>query len=1102
MGSTFQPARQAIAALLCAQLLLPALSRPAQAAERVVTGDAIVTMEIGQPSVWSLAQAHYFLAQMHKNNTSLATRTPDPSALDPNQADASRLATVQTLLGAEARYDQALGAKNRAALQSFRDQLQRRDQARADLEARKADLAKAKADQEALDEQVAALTTEDKLADAARGKAPATPADIKRKSDLAVLTVRRDAKKGDVDALGTEVSSLSTAAAADVAAPAVSTAVPADLPTDLPSSDAFKAFATSALNGLTNPRLSASIALDNFVGMQYEIVAKQLSLLRDEVGPDERVIFLELPTSIYTVDRWADDYVAQVDWKVTDYYDQEPDSDIQNEVICEQLESAGELPRWILETINGSSRKKVRLDSAVSPGKLTACVARQVDRARQDALTDKLAEEMKEEPGCTDLSKPSIKSFAQQIVGPATSTFDPKSMCMQALTKCAEETSKKVVEPHEPALKTCEESLTKTAQAPIEGSSQKVPITLAMVERQLGQPAAPPYGHLADAREIGGGPRPLHVRALEIIPHQSAINVNESTAAVHGRFFRGILGLLNGLGLDIVSRSQSELYQRFVQQEVFASGFGKGGAEFGWTFGPQPGTKRIAPGQRTTYAVLAVPKGTLAIALEATGRSFKRRRSPDRAEPLQRQRFLVGIPGERTEQFWVTGIDYAPVAKGAAVTALIDGRYFSPQLGVLVDGVPLRRALSITRAGGDEQGGPPGATGVDGEFEITNSREIALRFSMGKDYVGTPSITLVSPERSNGINRFSLELNHGPRSSLADASRREPMFIEAFDPEHLAVDRLDEQAAPTCECPIATLVRARLTGAGLRPRAQISINGQPVEVAEERDEKAVEQRIHRQPCKPFAVQETTSSYFLYVEDPGDDWKLRYLQPKSSGFDAKEIAPSFGHPFAVKVRHYRRGVDGWPSRVFLSLTGDKTLSAVHLIEPRRGRCFNPPAAAGGGYQITCELAAERGPEPEFLTLRATGKTEHLVDVDLPVRPRVIGFKNPRTGKPSGYADEQPVVFLEGVGLPAVTGVLFGSQTATLSSPPGSEVLTVQVPKAEVAAGEEKQVPILLQLKDGQNVPSGAAYLFLGAPLPKLLLCGGSPCRPWPGGRHGS
>src|SRR5205085_4364979 len=67
------------------------------------------------------------------------------------------------------------------------------------------------------------------------------------------------------------------------------------------------------------PKLNASLRLDNFLQMQYEIIAKQLTLLRDEVGPGERVIFLELPQTVNAAYDKADNKWAQSWWKVAGY---------------------------------------------------------------------------------------------------------------------------------------------------------------------------------------------------------------------------------------------------------------------------------------------------------------------------------------------------------------------------------------------------------------------------------------------------------------------------------------------------------------------------------------------------------------------------------------------------------------------------------------------------------------------------------------------------------------------------------------------------------------------------------------------------------------
>jgi hypothetical protein len=81
-------------------------------------------------------------------------------------------------------------------------------------------------------------------------------------------------------------------------------------PDRLPKSvfdDAFRDTAKELIERFNkSPKLNASLMLDNFLQMQYEIIAKQLTLLRDEVGPGERLLFLELPQTINVAHHEAD----------------------------------------------------------------------------------------------------------------------------------------------------------------------------------------------------------------------------------------------------------------------------------------------------------------------------------------------------------------------------------------------------------------------------------------------------------------------------------------------------------------------------------------------------------------------------------------------------------------------------------------------------------------------------------------------------------------------------------------------------------------------------------------------------------------------------
>jgi hypothetical protein len=85
--------------------------------------------------------------------------------------------------------------------------------------------------------------------------------------------------------------------------------------------DVFKEAVTSRVKDFNEktPRPNASLQLENFLQMQYEIIAKQLTLLRDEVGPGERLLFLELPQTVNVTHHEADKKWAQSWWRITGY---------------------------------------------------------------------------------------------------------------------------------------------------------------------------------------------------------------------------------------------------------------------------------------------------------------------------------------------------------------------------------------------------------------------------------------------------------------------------------------------------------------------------------------------------------------------------------------------------------------------------------------------------------------------------------------------------------------------------------------------------------------------------------------------------------------
>ncbi len=577
------------AALLCALVALPLLAGYGEAQDS--NRDRVV-IHVGAPSVWSLGQAHYLLAKMQQEDRALTTRMPDGNELDANGINATRIQIIKTLLDVEAQFSQKIGAENQAKQDAFKDKIRRRDQAKAELKQKQAELNDLDEELRKLKEKKARLEVEldqvkkdrerpRKDPEHAEVTLPIPPPGDHENTlgqDIAVLAQRIDAKQADRDDEADEVKTLTTQANGDVPEPNFAE-VQLGSAKGLPSpSPFFTDRIKKIVDGMKEPRFAASIALDNFIGMQYEIIAKQLTLLRDEVGPDERIIFLELPSSIYTAACKGDEYIAQVQWEVTEYYD---DSKFNVRPFVRDHSSV------MSETEQNQWRRGNYL------------------KIRDDAIKNERSNRTYFANGWSDANT-------------------------------------------------------------------------------------------------------SNVRAIDIIPRQSSLNVNDVQSTTSQKNFLGVMKLLSGIGVRVDYQKQRELYEQYLQQEVFASGFGKGRNAFGWTFGPLPGTKRIAPGVRTTYAVLVIPRTASLLKLKAQGVAFHRKETPAllkdehdlvKFDPHSRHHvfgdeFTVIVPNERTAWFQIRSINYTPAKKGDPVTLVMRGESFSQQAGILVDGVPLKKTIS------------------------------------------------------------------------------------------------------------------------------------------------------------------------------------------------------------------------------------------------------------------------------------------------------------------------------------------------------------------------------------------------------------------------
>jgi hypothetical protein len=331
------------------------------------------------------------------------------------------------------------------------------------------------------------------------------------------------------------------------------------------------------------------------------------------------------------------------------------------------------------------------------------------------------------------------------------------------------------------------------------------------------------------------------VRTIELIPREGSLNVNDMKLRTRAGAFNFVLSTLFGFGSRLSVERQREQFSQFVQQELYSAAFGKGAREFGWTFTPMPGTDRLMSGVRTTYAALVVPEEATGLLLESNGCYFPRSqyqpnsfgdtksekwndgdRTSRQCNGKESQAFLVRIPSANIEggnDFWIKSISYRPVPKGGTAVVLISGKNISPQIGALVDGLPLIPSLGLAQPliRDDSEAGLATAeefkdSPIKGRIERVDLNKIVLSFKVQPDYTGTPTITLIAPGRAVDLNWIpNIAINGVSGTSLDDYTKEHgKMFGQPPERDAFRIDGVDVFRSRRG----AGLLKAVVTGAG------------------------------------------------------------------------------------------------------------------------------------------------------------------------------------------------------------------------------------------------------------------------------------------------
>ena len=682
---------------------------------------------------------------MHRRDLDL--RTANLEALDPNEIAGLRFDVLRTLVELGVAFDDANRVTNRMLRRNMNFNTARRE----DLVTRR----------QRLRDESLGLTRE--IANLQTAKAAAATEETSNRIDaeIAAKTALRAEVDKEVEFIDQELGTLTAPSGEFQRTEAEAEFDPEKQPESI-FDDAFKDAAKTMIERFNQqPRLNASLRLENFLQMQYEeSCAKQLTLLRDEVGPGERLLFLELPQTVNVTHHEADRKWAQSWWRIVGY--------------TRNREKFGRAP---------AQRAAAERCSAATPTTTPSPTPR---------------------PGPSPSPTRSPSSRPDERRSRTDQRERPAGYGEQEQDQVPPDTtSEKVREILEGMRGNLTDSELDSRISPLMGNDEYVNLQIQ------GRPEVPVW--MGDRR--GTRMMPITdqtVRTVELIPRQSSLNVNDLKLRVRSGAFTAVANFLFGFGARLNVQRQREQFTQFVQQELYSSAFGKGSREFGWTFTPMPGTERLLPGVRTTYAVVIVPNEATSLVLQANGCYFPRDayQPNDFNDTVNRSRwqvenrtsrncgeskaFIVPIPvgGSGRNDFFATRIFYQTVDKGERIVVSVQGYNFSAQTGVLINGSPLTHAIGLAQPliRDDSLTGARTAEDLKGEkvrgrIERIDSEQLVFSFEMPESFTGTPTITLVAPGKAIDLNPLPMIVNtHGkttlnalltasPRSDVSSRSR-------------------------------------------------------------------------------------------------------------------------------------------------------------------------------------------------------------------------------------------------------------------------------------------------------------------------------------------
>jgi hypothetical protein len=831
-----------------------------------------IVITADQPNIWTLEQAHYLLAQMHRRNLDLKAQSLE--ALDPNAINGVNMDVLKSLLEVAVEFDEIKGFGNKQIKTRSGGDLQRRD-----------DLIRKRSVLEDNSVRVTARVAELTIL---KGRSDDEEVKSDLQSQIDELGVVQGSLRQQIDSINMELSTLTVGTGSMQGVAPNAQLDRSKLAGSLDS--LFATTATTIANGFANaPQLNASLRLENYLQMQYEILSKQLTLLRDEVGPGERLIFLEMPQSINASHDKANNKWAQSWWRISGYSKCVIATAPERWAPCSAfLESIGYSP-------GGRKTTMSEITSAVVgyTGKPIYYEGTEL-LAAQDLLNVRRIVEAMLRPENNQVVTELKRASNEDRYGGLRAFVDIYEICVSSKenieppVRMSEEDVRAKIRAIYPTLAPAAVSDTRTFLKDLSCTKSLAENEIFLRESLLllfndyiegrlprAQQQGPKDSRVkrrlmlentfsggvqkwenysqevisfndenpgSNGPSIWSGIKDRQIRVVDLFPRQSSLNVNSLNLRSNAFSLKGIFTLIVGFGANGGYQQTRERYSQFVQQELYSSGFGKGAREFGWTFNPMPGMKRLSSGTRTTYAIAIVPEDATGIIMDSRGCYFPRAAEEPRnfsdayssTEPNRgcesHSRFFVPIPeggADRKNGFSVNEIHYKPVNKGGKIVVTISGRNFSSQIGLLVDGYPLKQALGLGQpfilddsAAGQSVISTEANLKIRGSFERIGSNQIVATFEMPDSYEGTPTISLITPGNSQDLRNFyNIKINGTFPTDLAAA---EYMFGRRIGTSDKAV-RVDKVSV--FKTSNDKRLRAAIVGTGLDQISKIYVNG-------------------------------------------------------------------------------------------------------------------------------------------------------------------------------------------------------------------------------------------------------------------------------------